>query len=271
MSIRKKVGMLLLGLIACAVVGSALVYLAWPLVNYLFLSLPGLDKVAHFVAGALFWWLIFWSQKFVLPTTPQRTRATIAFVVTTTIVLGDEFLQTFSSLRTVDWQDPLSGLAGSMLAFAIASFSLSAASTLMVVLATSILMYTARATYVRDHYYFEAILLERGYEHEEAYERYKLALAAAPDMAGIYNSVAWLCLEHLQRDYGKALQWAQTGLEFDPDNADMRDTLGWAYYKNGHFDEALEHVSFAASRSPGNSVIREHLQIIQAELAAKSR
>jgi tetratricopeptide (TPR) repeat protein len=258
------VALLLLTLGVVVALASALVYSSWPLIDYLFLSWPGLDKVAHFLGGAVLWSLTFWGQRFALRRFALPVQVSIAFGLTTVIVVGDELLQSFSSARTVDWQDPASGLAGAVFAFAIFSFSLRRAFAFLAALALMIVVGTARSTYVRDHLFFEGIILERQSRHEEAYERYKLALLAAPESAAIYNSIAWLCLEYLRRDYVQALKWAQTGVQLDQDDPNVRDTLGWAYYKNGRIDLALREVSIAANQAPNDRIIQEHLEIIQA-------
>jgi Flp pilus assembly protein TadD len=44
-----------------------------------------------------------------------------------------------------------------------------------------------------------------------------------------------------------------------PDDASITDSLGWALYKRGRLDEAIEVLSRAAKGDPTQAEIREHL------------
>jgi tetratricopeptide (TPR) repeat protein len=251
--------------LALLVAAYAVVYGAWGSINDVLLTFAGIDKIIHFLAGAAIWCvchfaLLRWKSQW-----SQGVRVAIAFAATAAIVVADELSQSLSSQRTVELLDPLSGLAGSVVAFAVAAHSTWLARIAWAALPLSIVGWAAYDTYERNHFYFEGILLEREARYEEAYARFQLALTAAPDNAAIYNSLSWLCLEFLQRDYDKALDWALQGVALDPDNADLIDTLGWAFYKNGQLAPALEHVARAAEIDPDHPLIRVHLELLRAE------
>ena len=55
-------------------------------------------------------------------------------------------------------------------------------------------------------------------------------------------------------DYGEALEAALKGLEFEPDYAGGRATLGWAYLKLGRVDEGIGELRRAVELAPANSL-----------------
>ncbi|MEZ0336230.1 MAG: protein kinase [Gemmatimonadales bacterium] len=113
---------------------------------------------------------------------------------------------------------------------------------------------------------------------------FRLALQLSPGSADIYDHYGWLCsalerfdeaLELTKRAqeldplahradmattllragrYEEALQAALRGLEFEPDYARGRATLGWAYLKLGRSDEGLAELEKAVELAPGNSL-----------------
>jgi tetratricopeptide (TPR) repeat protein len=250
---------------ALLVAAYAVVYGAWGSINDVLLTFAGIDKVIHFLAGAAIWCLCHFAFSRWKPHWNTRVRSGAAFVLTAAIVVADELSQSLSAERTLEILDPISGVAGCVTAFAAVASSTWRARIALAALPLAIVGWTAHYSYERNHYYFEGILLERQNKYEEAYARFQLALTAAPNNAAIYNSLAWLCLEFLQRDYDKALDWALQGVALDSANADLLDTLGWAFYKNGQLAPALEYVTRAAELDPDHPLIREHLELLRAE------
>jgi eukaryotic-like serine/threonine-protein kinase len=117
-----------------------------------------------------------------------------------------------------------------------------------------------------------------------AEEEFKLALELNPGGADIHDHYGWLCsalerwdealalvkraqeldpLTHradvaatLMRAgrYPEALEAALRSIEFEPEYARGRSTLGWAYLKNGRADEGLAQLEHAARLVPGNTL-----------------
>lgn len=266
MAIRIRVAIIALTAMAFMMAAYIMIYSVWESIDHLFLLIPGVDKVLHFLVGALIWSLAFFALGRLKRNWSAAARVMAVFVVTLAIVAADEVSQSFSSVRTVDIVDPLSGMAGAVLAFATFAYSSWRERAVWVALPLLFVSWAVYETYQEYHLYFEGILLEREARYEEAQARYVLALEVSPNNAKIYNSVAWVSLEFLERDYDKALAWALQGVRLDPDSSDLLDTLGWAYYKNGHLELALERVSQAALLDPDHPIIREHLEVLQAEV-----
>lgn len=70
-------------------------------------------------------------------------------------------------------------------------------------------------------------------------------------------------LGYLWADQGKYLERAlgmiQQALAAEPQNMAYRDSLGWAYYKLGRYDEAIEQLERAAEVDEPDGVILDHL------------
>ena len=117
-----------------------------------------------------------------------------------------------------------------------------------------------------------------------AEEEFKLALELSPGSADIYDHYGWLCgaLERYEEAIAlvkraqeldplmhrsdvattllragrreEALEAGLRSLEFEPDYARGRSTLGWAYLKNGMPDEGLAHLEEAVRLAPGHTL-----------------
>ncbi len=84
--------------------------------------------------------------------------------------------------------------------------------------------------------------------------------------APLLNNYAWFSLVSAQPDREKALELAQQAKELDPDNPQMRDTLGWIYHVTGKYYRAEPELEYAAQQLPGNSSILYHLGANQVSL-----
>jgi serine/threonine-protein kinase len=113
---------------------------------------------------------------------------------------------------------------------------------------------------------------------------FKLALEQSPGAADVYDHYGWLCgaLERYDEAlalvrraqeldplthrgdvaatllragrHEEALQEALRSIEFDPEYARGRSTLGWAYLKNGKPDEGLAELEQSVRLGPGNTL-----------------
>ena len=48
-------------------------------------------------------------------------------------------------------------------------------------------------------------------------------------------------------------------MAIEPENAAFLDSIGWVYYRQGRFKEALVKVQHAATKMPKDAVILDHL------------
>jgi len=70
-------------------------------------------------------------------------------------------------------------------------------------------------------------------------------------------------LGYLLADRGRALDEAirlvERALVTEPGNPSYLDSLGWAHFRRGDFNEAEKYLSPAAEQLPDNSVVQDHL------------
>ena len=92
----------------------------------------------------------------------------------------------------------------------------------------------------------------------EAEEWLEQVLDEFPNDIGAYNDLGYLWVDQDKR-LDRAQRMIQTAVEAEPDNAAYRDSLGWAYYRQGEFDKAIEQLLLAADNSLQDEVIFDHL------------
>ena len=93
---------------------------------------------------------------------------------------------------------------------------------------------------------------------------YERALKVDSRAAVAANNLAWLYAEG-QGNSSKALQLAQVAAEELPDNADVNDTLGWIYYKQGLPALAIAPLSRSIQLAPQNPIYHFHLGLAYAK------
>ena len=117
-----------------------------------------------------------------------------------------------------------------------------------------------------------------------AEEEFKVALALSPGAADAYDHYGWLCAAQERHHealalvrraqeldplvhrtdlattliragrYPEALEEARRTVDFEPDFARGRSTLGWAYLKNGRVAEGLAELERAVTLAPGDTM-----------------
>jgi cellulose synthase operon protein C len=94
---------------------------------------------------------------------------------------------------------------------------------------------------------------------------YEQAIAKAPASAVLQNNLAMV---YLDKGDPRALATAAKAYELIPKAPPIQDTYGWALFKAGQTDAAIEHLAAAAKGMPDNAEVQYHLA---AALAASGR
>jgi tetratricopeptide (TPR) repeat protein len=102
-----------------------------------------------------------------------------------------------------------------------------------------------------------ANVYEGGGRLAEAEQEWRKLLAADPLNADAMNSLSYMLAEHGMR-LPEAIDLAERALKAEPGNPAYLDTLGWALFKQGRAQDAVEPLSKAAAALTGNSVIQDH-------------
>ena len=99
---------------------------------------------------------------------------------------------------------------------------------------------------------------ERTRRFEEAAEQFQAVLEIQPE-----NSTAMNYLGYMWADNGEnleqALELVRRAVALEPNNGAYVDSLGWALFRLGQFEEASRHLERANQLAPEDSTILEHL------------
>jgi Tfp pilus assembly protein PilF len=111
---------------------------------------------------------------------------------------------------------------------------------------------TAGSVIAREPHNLRALLLLADVDQKTnrdgaAIADYRAALDADDGNVFVLNNLAWL---DAAVNPDEALGYAQKALEADPDNATIKDTLGWIYYRKGIFNVAVDYLRQAVDREP---------------------
>jgi predicted Zn-dependent protease len=109
-----------------------------------------------------------------------------------------------------------------------------------------------------------ALVEEADGNYAKATDYYRLVVDADNSNALALNNLAFT----MSRDSNRlddALKYAQRAKELDPENANVRDTLGWIYYRKGMYQMAVRELEGALAKD-GQPIIRLHLAMAYRKL-----
>lgn len=111
---------------------------------------------------------------------------------------------------------------------------------------------------------------ERTRRYDEAAEQFQAVLEIQPE-----NSTAMNYLGYMWADNGENLQEAlelvRRAVALEPNNGAYADSLGWALFRLGEFEEARRHLERANQLAPEDSTILEHLGDVYVALGETGR
>ena len=106
---------------------------------------------------------------------------------------------------------------------------------------------------------------------EEAVTLLSRAIAAGPEFAPAYNTLAWLYADKLETNLAEAEKLARRAHELDPEATHIYDTLGWILYKQGRYTEALNTFKQALERTPNNAEYLYHASLAAVKIGQSSQ
>lgn len=107
-------------------------------------------------------------------------------------------------------------------------------------------------------FYSRGIVLERLGEWPAAEADFRRALTLAPDQPLVLNYLGYTMVEKGQ-NLGEALEMIEKAVEQRPDDGYIIDSLGWALYKLGQYEEATGWLEKAVQLRPEDPTINDHL------------
>jgi tetratricopeptide (TPR) repeat protein len=107
-------------------------------------------------------------------------------------------------------------------------------------------------------YYARAITYERQDQWEAAEADFRKALALNPDQPQVLNYLGYsLVQKKIKLD--EALDMIERAIAARPNSGYIIDSLGWALFKLGRYDEAVPHMERAAELMSIDPVVNDHL------------
>jgi tetratricopeptide (TPR) repeat protein len=84
------------------------------------------------------------------------------------------------------------------------------------------------------------------------------SLQLSPDQPYTLNYLGYTWIDH-NRNLRKGLALIEKAVRLKPDDGDIVDSLGWAHYRLGNFQEAVRHLERAVELRPDESTLNDHL------------
>ena len=115
------------------------------------------------------------------------------------------------------------------------------------------------------HKYFMANLYDKVKRYEDAIALMMSVIEENPENAHALNFVGYLILEN-DSDFDKAYKLIKKAVEIEPNDAYIRDSLGWYFFKIGDFSKALVELKKAWNAQKSDVIITKHLAIVYQKL-----
>jgi tetratricopeptide (TPR) repeat protein len=107
-------------------------------------------------------------------------------------------------------------------------------------------------------FYFRGICNERAKRWSKAEADLQKALALFPDQPHVLNYLGYSWVDQgINLDEG--MRMIRRAVEQRPDDGYIVDSLGWAYYRVGDFENATKHLEKAVELKPEDPTINDHL------------
>jgi len=107
-------------------------------------------------------------------------------------------------------------------------------------------------------FYFRGICYERSHQWPPAEADMKKALELFPEQPLVLNYLGYSWVDQgIHLDQG--MDMIRRAVEQRPDDGYIVDSLGWAYFRTGNYDEAVKNLERAVELKPEDPTINDHL------------
>ncbi|MGE0279716.1 MAG: tetratricopeptide repeat protein, partial [Rhizobiaceae bacterium] len=107
-------------------------------------------------------------------------------------------------------------------------------------------------------FYQRGIAYERLKEWPKAEPNFRKALELFPNQPQVMNYLGYSWVD-MNRNLEEGLDLIRKAVDLRPSDGYIVDSLGWAYYRLGRFDEAVTELERAVSLKPDDPVLNDHL------------
>ena len=107
-------------------------------------------------------------------------------------------------------------------------------------------------------FYQRGIAYEREKKWPEAEPNFRKALELNPDQPQVLNYLGYSWVD-MNMNLDEGLEMIKKAVELRPSDGYIVDSLGWAYYRLGRFEDAVRELERAVSLKPDDPVLNDHL------------
>jgi len=107
-------------------------------------------------------------------------------------------------------------------------------------------------------FYQRGIAYERLKEWPKAEPNFRKALELQPDQPQVMNYLGYSWVDR-DTNLKEALAMIQKAVDLRPSDGYIVDSLGWAYFRLGRFDDAVREMERAVSLKPEDPILNDHL------------
>lgn len=108
------------------------------------------------------------------------------------------------------------------------------------------------------YYFYLGVIYEKMKMYSKSIEAMKKALEIKQNHPNALNYLGYLYAEQ-SVNLDKAEKYLKEALKLEPENGYFIDSLGWIYYKQGRYEEALNEIQTAVRNIPPDPTVLEHL------------
>ena len=110
-----------------------------------------------------------------------------------------------------------------------------------------------------------AVAYERAGNHQKAVTLFEQLLAKDPNHAASLNYLGYMWAER-RENLDQALAYILRAVALEPDNGAYVDSLGWAYFQVGRYQEAREQLEWAVRLVDDDATLHQHLGAVYGKL-----
>jgi tetratricopeptide (TPR) repeat protein len=107
-------------------------------------------------------------------------------------------------------------------------------------------------------FYYRGISYERTGQWDKAEADFRQALKFDPQQALVLNYLGYSLIDR-GMNLTEAMGMVKKAVELKPNDGYIVDSLGWAHYKLGEYDEAVKNLERAVELKPADPIIGDHL------------
>jgi tetratricopeptide (TPR) repeat protein len=107
-------------------------------------------------------------------------------------------------------------------------------------------------------YFARGTAFERLKQFDKAQRDIEKSLSIFPDNAVALNYIGYMLVD-LKLDQKRGKRYIEQALALKPYDGSIIDSMGWAYYHEGNYAEALNYLERAATLLPADPTVTEHL------------